>query len=49
LLRRFAEGQPLALYVERMRSPREFLLALLHALHSANEELNIRKRVVCPY
>jgi hypothetical protein len=41
LLRRFAEGQPLALYVARMRSPREFLLALLHALYSANEELNI--------
>ena len=45
LLRRFAEGQPLALYVAQMRSPREFLLALLHALHSANEKLIIPREI----
>jgi AAA+ ATPase superfamily predicted ATPase len=45
LLRRFAEEQPLALYVAQMRSPREFLLALLHALHSANEEPIIPREI----
>jgi hypothetical protein len=41
LLRTFVESQPLALYVEQMRSPREFLLALLHAMHSADERIRI--------
>ena len=36
LLRRFVQSQPLALYVAQMRSPREFLLGLLNALHSAD-------------
>ena len=31
LLRRFVDSQPLALYVEKTRSPREFLLGLLQA------------------
>ena len=35
LLRTFVESQPLTLYVEQMQSPRQFLLALLHALHAA--------------
>ena len=39
LLRRFVEGQPLALYVAQIRSPRELLLALLQAMHSANEQI----------
>jgi hypothetical protein len=41
LLQTFVEGQPLALYVAQMRSPREFLLGLLHALHSADERIRI--------
>jgi hypothetical protein len=44
-LRTFVAGQPLALYVAQMRSPREFLLALLHALHSANEEIKIPGKI----
>jgi hypothetical protein len=40
-LQTFVEGQPLALYVAQMRSPREFLLALLHALHSADAGIRI--------
>jgi hypothetical protein len=39
LLRAFARSQPLALYVAQMRSPREILLALLNALHSADEAI----------
>ena len=35
LLHRFVENQPLALYIAQIRSPREFLLAFLDALHSA--------------
>ena len=34
LLHSFVENQPLALYTAQIRSPREFLLALLDALHS---------------
>ncbi len=41
LLRAFAESQPLALYVARMRSPREFLLALFSALHAADEAIKV--------
>ena len=37
LLRAFVENQTLALYVGQMRSPREFALALLQALHSADD------------
>ncbi len=37
LLNTFVENHPLALYVAQMRSPREFLLALLQALHSADK------------
>ena len=44
-LRTFVAGQPLALYVAQMRSPREFLLALLQALHSANEEIKIPEKI----
>jgi GTPase SAR1 family protein len=39
LLQKFVETQPHALYVAQMRSPREFLLGLLHALHSADERI----------
>jgi GTPase SAR1 family protein len=45
LLRRFVESQPLALYVAQMRSPREFLLGLLEALHSADEKLKTPKNI----
>jgi hypothetical protein len=41
LLQRFVENQPLALYVEQMRAPREFLLALLQALHTADEAITV--------
>jgi hypothetical protein len=41
LLHTFVESQPLALYVPRMRSLREFLLALLQALHSADEGIGV--------
>jgi hypothetical protein len=41
LLHTFVEDQPLALYVAQMRSPREFLLALLHALHAADEAIRV--------
>jgi AAA+ ATPase superfamily predicted ATPase len=34
LLRTFVETQTFALYVGQMRTPREFVLALLQALHS---------------
>ncbi len=34
LLRSFVEDQPLALYIAQVRSPREFLLDLLGAMHS---------------
>jgi hypothetical protein len=41
LLRAFVESQPLALYVAQTRAPREFLLGLLHALHSADPEIGV--------
>jgi hypothetical protein len=41
LLRAFVESQQLALYVAQMRAPREFLLCLLHALHSADETIGV--------
>ena len=41
LLRTFVECQPLALYVGQTRSPRDLVLTLLHALHSADERIKI--------
>ena len=41
LLRTFVENQSLALYVGQMRSPREFVVALLQALHSADDEIRV--------
>jgi hypothetical protein len=41
LLRAFVENQPLALYVEQMRSPRQILLALLHGLHAAEVGIQV--------
>ena len=41
LLRAFVASQPLALYVAQMRAPREFLLGLLSALHSAAPEIEV--------
>jgi hypothetical protein len=41
LLRTFVDKQPLALYVEQMRSPREFVLTLLQALHSADHNITV--------
>jgi hypothetical protein len=43
LLRAFVENQPFALYVAQMRAPREFLLGLLHALHSEDPEIEVPK------
>jgi hypothetical protein len=39
LVRRFADCQPLALFVAQMRAPREFLLTLFHALHVADRAM----------
>jgi hypothetical protein len=41
LLRTFVDSQPLTLYVAQMKSPREFLLALLDALHSVDERIRV--------
>jgi len=41
LLRAFVKNQALALYVEQLRSPREFALTLLHALHSADAAMKL--------
>lgn len=41
LLRTFVASQPHALYVAQLRSPREFVLALLQALHSADDSLGV--------
>ena len=41
LLRKFVENQPLALYAAQMRSPREFLLALLQAMHTADAGIKV--------
>ena len=41
LLRSFVETQSLALYVGQMRAPREFVLTLLQALHSADDEIRV--------
>jgi hypothetical protein len=45
LLRAFVESQPLALYVEQMQSPRQFLLALLHALHAADAGIEVPSKI----
>jgi hypothetical protein len=45
LLRTFVESLPLALYVAQMKSPREFLHALLHALHSEDERIRISENI----
>ncbi len=41
LLRSFAGSHPLAAYVAQMRSPRSFILALLQALHAADEGIAV--------
>ncbi len=41
LLRAFVENQTLALYIEQMRSLREFALSLLQALYSADDGIKI--------
>lgn len=45
LLRTFVESQPLTLYVEQMQSPRQFLLALLHALQAAGSGIEVPSKV----
>jgi hypothetical protein len=45
LLRAFVESHPLALYIERMQSPRQFLLALLHALHAADAGIEVQRNI----
>jgi len=45
LLRTFVESQPLALYVEKMQSPRQFLLALLHALHATDAGIEVPSKI----
>jgi len=39
LLQALVQGQQLALYVEKMRSPRDLLLALLHKMHAKDETI----------
>jgi hypothetical protein len=41
LVQAFVEGQPLALYISQIRTPREFMFTLLHALHSADEAIRV--------
>ena len=41
LLQAFVDGQPLALYVSQIRSPRDLAITLLHALHSADKRIKI--------
>jgi len=41
LLQIFVGNHPSALYIPRMRSPREFLLTMLQALHAADETIKI--------
>jgi hypothetical protein len=41
LLQKFVEDQKRALFVAQVRSPRDLLLALLNALHAADEEIAI--------
>ena len=41
LLRAFVKNQPLALYAEQLRSPRDFALTLLQALHSADAAMKL--------
>jgi hypothetical protein len=45
LLRTFVESQPLTLYVEQMQSPRQFLLAMLHALHAADAGIEVPNKI----
>ncbi len=45
LLRAFVESRPQALYVEQMQSPRQFLLALLYALHAADAGIEVPSKV----
>jgi hypothetical protein len=41
LLQAFVGGQPLALYVSQVRSPRDLVLALLQSLHAADERIRV--------
>jgi hypothetical protein len=41
LLRTFVEAQTFALYVGQMRTPRELVVALLQALHSADSNIRV--------
>jgi hypothetical protein len=41
LLQTFIQSQPLAVYIPQMRSPREFALTLLQALHSADGKVKL--------
>ncbi len=41
LLQAFVKCQPLALYVAKVRSPRDLVLALLQSLHAADERIRI--------
>ena len=41
LLQNFVGSQPLAVYIPQMRSPREFVMNLLQALHSADGKVKL--------
>jgi len=41
LLQTFAGSQPLAVYIPQMRSPREFVMTLIQALHSADGKVKL--------
>jgi GTPase SAR1 family protein len=41
LLQNFVGSQPLAVYIPQMRSPREFVMTLLQALHSADGKVKL--------
>jgi hypothetical protein len=41
LLQNFVGSQPLAVYIPQMRSPREFVMTLLQALHSVDSKVKL--------
>ena len=47
LLRAFVKNQTLALYVGQMRSPRDFALILIQALHSADGGIKVLLNCLC--
>ena len=45
LLQTFVGSQPLAVYIPQMRSPREFVMTLIQALHSADGKVKLPENI----